>query len=195
MSWQTELQSWMSPTSLQTANAPDVGENAPSSSRLALPAEDGKPLVVTFLRHCGCPFAEKTFLNMRSAASRYKDTIHFVAVSHSDRASTDHWLASLRQSSENGHVAVIVDEEREIHAQWGLGVSSFWHVLNPWSLLSVYRLAKQEGIYNRPTESGTRWQTSGTFAVDGKGKVTWSKPSASADEVPDLEDALKSLAM
>lgn len=92
-------------------------------------------------------------------------------------------------------MAVIVDDERQIYAQWGLGVSSFWHVLNPWSLLSVYRLGKQEGVYNRPTESGTRWQTSGSFAVDGKGKVTWSKPSASADEVPDFKDALNSLEM
>ncbi|KAF2445702.1 hypothetical protein P171DRAFT_484369 [Karstenula rhodostoma CBS 690.94] len=193
MSWQTELQSCMSPTSVQTANPPDVGEIAPSSSRLTLPAQDGKPLVLTFLRHCGCPFAEKTFLNMRSAASRHKHVIHFVAVSHSDRASTDQWLASLPQSSENSHVAVIVDDEREIYAQWGLGVSSFWHVLNPWSLFSVYMLGRQDGIYNRPTKSGTRWQTSGSFAVDGKGKVAWSKPSASADEVPDFEDVLNSL--
>lgn len=137
----------------------------------------------------------KHFCTCASAAARHKDTIHFVAVSHSDRSSTDHWLASLPQSPDNGDVTVIVDAEREIFAQWGLGVSSVWHVLNPWSLLSVYRLGKEDGIYNRPTESGTRWQTSGSFAVDGNGKVTWSKPSASADEVPDFEDALRSLAM
>lgn len=60
--------------------------------------------------------------------------------------------------------------------------------------MSVYRLAKQEGIHNRPTESGTRWQTSGSFAVDREGKVTWSKPSTSADEVPDFDVALESFA-
>jgi hypothetical protein len=130
---------------------------------------------------------------MRSAAARHKEDIHFVAVSHSDRASTDHWLASLPKFSENMDVDIIVDDQRQIYAQWGLGVSSIWHVLNPWSLVSVYRLGRQEGIYNRPTESGTRWQTSGSFAVDGQGKVTWSQPSASADEVPDFDEALKSL--
>jgi hypothetical protein len=136
--------------------------------------------------------AEKTFLNMRSAAARHKEDIHFVAVSHSDGASTDHWLASLPEASENTNVDVIVDEQRQMYAQWGLGVSSIWHVLNPWSLVSVYRLRK-EGICNRPTESGSRWQTSGSFAVDGQGKVTWSQPSASADEVPDFDEALSSL--
>jgi hypothetical protein len=38
---------------------------------------------------------------------------------------------------------VIVDEEREVYAKWGLGISSFWHILNPWSMYSVYTLGKQ----------------------------------------------------
>lgn len=87
----------------------------------------------------------------------------------------------------------IVDDERTMYAEWGLGVSSFWHVLNPTSLFSVYKLGKQEGIWNRPTESGTRWQTSGSFAIDGDGIVRWSHPSESADDMLDFEAALKAL--
>jgi hypothetical protein len=88
---------------------------------------------------------------------------------------------------------MIVDDERNMYADWGLGVSSFWHVLNPWSLYSVYTLGKQKGVWNRPTESGTRWQISGSFAVDAEGVVRWSRPSASADEVPDFGEALRAL--
>jgi len=136
--------------------------------------------------------AEKTFLNMRDVASRHLD-IHFIAVSHSDAPSTGRWLASLPDPSKNSDVTILVDDERELYATWGLGVSSFWHVLSPWSLYSAYKLGKRDSIWNRPTESGTRWQTSGSFAVNGEGIVKWSRPSASADEVPDFEDALPSL--
>jgi hypothetical protein len=39
-----------------------LGTRAPASNKLRLPALDGRPSVVVFLRHCGCPctsFAEK----------------------------------------------------------------------------------------------------------------------------------------
>jgi hypothetical protein len=85
---------------------------------------------------------------------------------------------------------MVVDDDRSIYADWGLGVSSLWHVLNPWSMYSVYSLGKQDHIWNRPTESGTRWQSAGSFAVASDGTVKWSRPSASADDVPDFEEAL-----
>lgn len=88
---------------------------------------------------------------------------------------------------------VIVDADRELYAQWGLGVSSLWHVLNPWSFYSLYRLAFHEKISNRPTESGNRWQTSGSFAVDREGIVRWSRVAKNADEIPDFNEALKAL--
>lgn len=88
---------------------------------------------------------------------------------------------------------MIVDDEREIYAAWGLGVSSLWHVLSPWSLYSVYTLGKQDNIWNRPTESGNRWQRAGSFAVDGDGTVQWSLPGASADHVPDFEEGLRAI--
>lgn len=78
-------------------------------------------------------------------------------------------------------------------ARWGLGMSSLWHVLNPWSLWSVYRLGKEEGIWNRPTESGSRWQTAGSFAIDREGNVKWGRVAQSADEIPKFEDAVKAI--
>ena len=90
-----------------------------------------------------------------------------------------------------GQVKIVVDSDRKLYAQWGLGVSSFWHILNPWSLWSVYRTGREDGIWNKPTESGNRWQTAGSFAVDGQGTVQWSKKAGTADEAVDFEQAVK----
>jgi hypothetical protein len=90
-------------------------------------------------------------------------------------------------------VNVIVDADRELYAKWGVGIGSAWHVLNPWSMYSVYRLGKNEKIWNRPTESGSRWQTSGSFAVDSEGFVRWASVPKSADDIPDFHEAVRSL--
>ncbi|KAE8451255.1 hypothetical protein EG329_004420 [Mollisiaceae sp. DMI_Dod_QoI] len=107
MTFQQELNSWMTPTALTTSPAPEIGAKAPSSQRLPFPAKNGKPTVVAFLRHCGCPFAEKTFASLRTQASKYKD-INFVAVSHSSQESTDKWLISIGGAWD---VNVIVDPD------------------------------------------------------------------------------------
>ena len=59
------LKSWATPPPppIEIAAAPVLGTRAPASNKLRLPALDGRPSVVVFLRHCGCPctsFAEKT---------------------------------------------------------------------------------------------------------------------------------------
>ncbi|KAF2005843.1 hypothetical protein P154DRAFT_551166 [Amniculicola lignicola CBS 123094] len=186
MTWQTELQSWRFPTNITTSGPPAVGQKAPETSKLGGLGKDGKPVVVTFLRHCGCPFAEKTFKSMRDTAPTHPD-IRFIAVSHSDQEATNRWLEALGGPAD---VEVVIDPERESYAAWGLGVTSFWHVLNPWSLYAVYTLGKQDNIWNRDTESGTRWQSSGSFAVGGDGTVKWGGASGSADYVPGFEEAV-----
>jgi hypothetical protein len=92
-----------------------------------------------------------------------------------------------------GDIEVIVDADRKIYGQYGLGVASIWHVLNPWSLGAVFTLARDEKIKNRPTESGTRWQTSGVYAADAQGVVRYSHPSATTDDLGDLEAAVQSV--
>ncbi|KAI4941588.1 hypothetical protein J4E91_010619 [Alternaria rosae] len=188
MTWQTEFWSWMSPPTVQTAEVPAVGQKAPSTPKLTIPAQDGKPTIVSFLRHCGCPFAEKTFLNMRALVPAHPD-IHFIAVSHSDQEATDRWLASLPEPSQNTqpNLSIIVDAEREAYAAWGLGTSSLWHVLG--SIPGTSKLSK-EGISVRPTESGSRWQTAGNFGVDGEGIVRWSRVDGRADDMPDFKEGV-----
>lgn len=133
--------------------------------------------------------AEKTFRQLAHLSNKHPE-VHFIAVSHSDQSATDKWIISV---GGEWSVEVIVDEKRELYAAWGLGVSSAWHVLNPWSMYSVFRLAKDEKIWNKGTESGTRWQTAGTYAVDTDGVVKWGGPAKAADDMPDLRAALKAL--
>jgi len=132
--------------------------------------------------------AEKTYLSLRAIAPAHPD-MDFIAVSHSDQESTDRWLASLPDPSKNtqSNLHIVVDAEREAYAAWGLGTSSLWHILG--SVLGASKL-KEDGINVRSTESGTRWQTAGNFAVDGQGIVKWSRKDERADDMPDFNDGL-----
>ncbi|KAI6911182.1 hypothetical protein KC316_g11047 [Hortaea werneckii] len=236
MSLQQELSSWFAPKppANDDKNAinnekdeddippvPKIGDNPPSVPKLSFQPEpnrnDGgppRPTILAFLRHCGCPFAEKTFLNLRETARNHRGptdrqdaAIDFIAISHSSATATETWLQSLPQAgSEPGNLRVIVDEDLEIYRAWGLGVAGYSHVLSPRALGEVWRLGSEEGIWNRPTESGSRWQVSGFFAVggdeEGEGKenggnggmvVKWGRGAERADDVPDFEEAVRAL--
>lgn len=88
---------------------------------------------------------------------------------------------------------MIVDEERDVYAAWGLGLSSYWYAMNPLAVYNAVQLGKQEGIWNRTVESGSRWQTSGAFAVDRNNVVKWVSVARSSSDVPDLRAALRAL--
>lgn len=121
------------------------------------------------------------------------ENLQCVAVSHSSEEHTQTWLQAVggpnEQNAANG-VTVIADPERSIYATWGLGTSGWLHVLHPTALWHAVQLGRQEGIWNRDTESGNRWQTAGQFAVDGNGVVKWGGPAPRADEPVDWEEAL-----
>jgi hypothetical protein len=85
---------------------------------------------------------------------------------------------------------MIVDADRESYGAWGLGISSFYHVLSPAGLSNLNKLGKEEGIWNRPTESGNRWQTGGNYGVDEDGTVQWSGKHARADDMSDFRDGI-----
>jgi hypothetical protein len=191
MTFNQELNSWFSPSGPEPAEPPALGQKAPETPKLNL--TPGRPTVITFLRHCGCPFAEKSFLNLRDIAKEHYD-VDFVAVSHSDEASTETWLQSLPQASnESSNLRIVVDDKLELYTAWGLGISGWAHALSPFSLYSVWKMGREEGIWNRPTESGSRWQTAGSYAVDREGIVRWGKAAERADDIPDFEDAVGTL--
>ncbi|EMC96815.1 hypothetical protein BAUCODRAFT_490543 [Baudoinia panamericana UAMH 10762] len=192
MSSAQELSSWFAPKGTTTAShVPEVGSQAPTTA--LLPLDTGKPTIIAFLRHYGCPFAEKTYLRLRDCAKQHRD-LDFVAISHSSNEATNTWLKALPQTgSEPGNLRVIVDDKLELYSAYGLGASSFAHVLSPSSFYEVWRMGSQEGIWNRPTESGSRWQTSGFFAIDSEGVVRWGRAAQSADDVPDFEEAAEAV--
>ena len=55
--WGKAFSSWQTPPPPQNpvAEPPKVGGRGPSSVKLKFPAIDGRPVVVVFLRYCGCP--------------------------------------------------------------------------------------------------------------------------------------------
>ena len=56
-------QSWATPAPapVEIASAPVIGRRAPASAKLSLPPNDGRPAVIVFLRHAGCPCQSKSF--------------------------------------------------------------------------------------------------------------------------------------
>ncbi|OAA54423.1 Thioredoxin-like fold protein [Cordyceps fumosorosea ARSEF 2679] len=182
-----EIESLKTPEKKEIAEVPKVGAAAPSSNRIPLP--DGKPTVIVFLRHCGCPFAEKVFKNL-SKLSHEQPGLHCIAVSHSSTETTEKWIPEVGGAWSTD---VVIDEARDLYAQWGLGLSSVWHMSGPSVLYAVYRLGTDEGVWNRPTESGTRWQIGGAFAVDGSGVVRYVHMAQAANDLPDLQAAAQAV--
>lgn len=88
---------------------------------------------------------------------------------------------------------MVVDADRAIYAAWGLGVCGYAHVLSPASFASLFRLGREKNIWNRSTESGSRWQTSGNYAVDANGVIKWGGISTRADDVPEFEEAVEAI--
>jgi hypothetical protein len=72
---------------LELASVPTPGETA---RPLPLELEPGRPAVVAFLRHTGCPFAEATMRALQSAAAGAPD-VRWVAISHAPEQATAAW--------------------------------------------------------------------------------------------------------
>jgi predicted transport protein len=207
MTFQQELSSWNPFNNPQTSvkDVPQVGTQAPSVGPLRIPREDKKPVIISFLRHCGCPcnydlqvrnpiltvaVAEKAFHQLRDIAAK-NTNIHCIAVSHSDQQTTEKWLRDVGGKGDVD-VDVIVDDERELFAAYGLTYSRLWDVINPWSLKAAFDMGK-EGFQVRPTSSGSRWQTAGLFSMDGNGSLTYAHKANTSDDLGDLTEALQSV--
>ncbi|KAF3909805.1 hypothetical protein ABW21_db0201909 [Orbilia brochopaga] len=174
----------------EVAAAVKVGDHYPESEQLTqLKDLNGRPALITFLRHCGCPFAEKTFQTFRHLSDLHPDVL-FLAISHSNPEDTDEWLISVGGTHD---VLVTTDPQRTLYATWGLGFSSFWANMGPMTFWKALKLGSEEMIYNRPTKSGYRWQTAGSFAVDGEGIVRWAHVSTGAADVADFEEGLRAV--
>lgn len=166
------------------ATVPRPGERA---RELPVELEPGRPAIVAFLRHTGCPFAERTMQMLRAAAEREPATL-WLAVSHAPEPQTRAWCEAIGGC---GGVRVVSDPSRRAYAGWGLDQTSLGHFIGRRSLGAVAALAR-EGVRNRHP-AGTRWQSAGTFAVDGHGRIACVQTPTHAGDLPDLDAALASL--
>ncbi|KUJ09282.1 uncharacterized protein LY89DRAFT_701359 [Mollisia scopiformis] len=188
------LKSWTTPppAAVEVAPAPVLGTRAPRdrSGKLELPPLDGRPSIVIFLRHTGCPFAEKTFIEARRLSNKFP-RLSFILVSHASKAATDRWVSQVGGA---WSMTVVVDPEREVYAAWGLGVSTTYHLLNPWTQMAMRRLGTEGGIWAREVDgSANRWLVGGAWGVDEVGTIRYGSASKTADDIPDLVEACKAL--
>jgi hypothetical protein len=178
------LRTFLPPPGTEVAAVPSIGDRAPE---LPAGAPGGRPVVAAFLRHTGCPFAEWTARELRTAAER-DPQIAWVAVSHAPPEATAEWAEAVGGLP---GVTLLSDPERRSYAAWGLGRSSLGHFAGRRSLAQVAKLARQ-GVRNRHPH-GTRWQQAGTFAVDADGIVRWRHVPEHAGHLPDLAEAASAL--
>lgn len=172
------------PRPRETAPRPELGAPAPPLDGL----HPGRPAVIAFLRHVGCPFAEATVKRMVALAPAHRG-VDFIAVTHSDERPSRKWCEAFGGS---GDIQVIADPPRGDYAAWGVGLSDREHFSGKDSLRSVMRLL-DEGIHNR-WASGNRWQAAATFAVDAMHTVRWRHFPRHAGELPELGDAIAAIA-
>jgi hypothetical protein len=179
-------QTFLKPRPVATAPPLAVGDRAPVSPALAA-RRPGRPAVVAFLRHVGCPFAEATVRDQARLAAAHSE-IDFLAVTHSGDAPSQKWCSSFGGAA---GVAIVADPDRAHYAAWGVGLSDREHFAGKASLAGVVRLLDR-GIHNR-WASGSRWQAAATFAVDAAGIVRWHHAPGHAGDLPPLDDAVAAL--
>ncbi len=177
-----DLRTFLPPADRHTAEPPGRGRPAPGLGGHEAP---GCPQIVAFLRHTGCPFAERTFRDLRDRAADHPE-LCFLAVSHSPEAATGEWCEAV---GGRGDVDLVIDEERSLYAAWGLGRSSLGHFMGLASLRAVGEQARR-GVRNRHPH-GTRWQQAGTFGLDPEGTVCWRHLPEHAGDLPDLRAAVR----
>jgi hypothetical protein len=179
-----DLRTFLPARELAVGPVPQPGDRAPELP--GMPA-DGRPAIVAFLRHTGCPFAEQTLRMLREQAAG-SPGVRWIAVSHAAPEGTSRWCAAVGGA---GAVDILNDPSRLTYAAWGLGRTTLGHFAGMRSLAAAASLARQ-GIRNRHP-SGTRWQSAGTFALDGDRVVRWRHLPEHAGDLPDLEQALQAL--
>jgi hypothetical protein len=174
---------FLKPKARPVAAPLELGAVAPPLSAI----RTGRPAVVAFLRHVGCPFAEATVRQLAALAAAHPG-IDFIAVTHSRDQPSRSWCDAFGGA---GSVILVADPDRAHHASWGVGLSDSKHFAGPDSMAALRRLL-DDGIHNR-WASGNRWQAAATFAVDGTGVVRWHHLPRHAGELPPLDEAVAAL--
>jgi hypothetical protein len=180
-----DLRTFVRPDRPRVVPLPEIGRPAPPLP--GAPPALGRPRIVAFLRHVGCPFAELTMKTLDEASGRHPE-VQFLAVSQGTPAATRRWCAELQMGY---GVMVIDDPGRDVFVAWGLGLTSLRHFLGIRSVGRALSLATR-GIRNRHP-SGNRWQQAGTFGIDAAGTLRWMHLPEHAGDLPDVEAAVRAV--
>lgn len=142
-------------------------------------------------------------------------------MSHSSRDATKKWLDLLGGA---WNVEVLIDEDRAMYAAWGLGLGSVWYMFNPTTQMQGWKekgwlgekvagslartgsfgpgaggpkpgAAAADETEGPSTALGNKWQQAGVFAIDGRGTVVYSEKAARADDLMNLDFAVKALSL
>lgn len=73
---------------------PKVGDAAPSLPSVSWAAPGRKGTLVAFVRHCGCPFAEKETTDLMRIA-KAEEGVQVVVIAHSERDIAQAWFESI----------------------------------------------------------------------------------------------------
>ncbi|CAC9887865.1 unnamed protein product, partial [Aureobasidium pullulans] len=179
-------------SSPSVAALPEVGEQAPAKvGSVDLKSGGGRPTLLAFVRHCGCPFAEKE-VQLLGAESRKNEKLHVVIVQHSDEATTQQ--CGKKAFPDSKRYTLIADPERKAYAAWGVGSLGWGGMVNGGVMEALKSLKESDGIDLRPTGVGSyRWQNSGGFAVDSAGTIRWRKIANDSSDMCDYSEAAKTI--
>ncbi|THX04627.1 hypothetical protein D6D17_05585 [Aureobasidium pullulans] len=179
-------------SSPSVAALPEVGEQAPARvGSVDLKSGGRRPTLLAFVRHCGCPFAEKE-VQLLGAESRKNEKLHVVIVQHSDEATTQQWFEDIggkKAFPDSQRYTLVADPERKAYAAWGVGSLGWGGMVNGGVMEALKSLKESDGIDLRPTGVGSyRWQNSGGFAVDSAGTIRWRKIAKDSSDIGGKDD-------
>ncbi|THY82249.1 hypothetical protein D6C95_08827 [Aureobasidium pullulans] len=182
-------------SSPSVAALPEIGDQAPARvGSVDLKSGGGRPTLVAFVRHCGCPFAEKE-VQLLGAESRKNEKLHVVIVQHSEEATTQQWFEDIggkKAFPDSKRYTLVADPERKAYAAWGVGSLGWGGMVNGGVMEALKSLKESDGIDLRPTGVGSyRWQNSGGFAVDSAGTIRWRKIAKDSSDMCDYSEAAK----
>ncbi|KAF2153350.1 hypothetical protein K461DRAFT_278168 [Myriangium duriaei CBS 260.36] len=175
---------------------PELGDAAPSALGPVSFSTSTSPCLVAFVRHCGCPFAEKE-VRLLAEASQQNPGLHVVIVQHSPEEQTKDWFERIGGHNlfpDPGRVTLVADPTREKYAAWGVGQLGWTQMVNGDVARKLHKQKLEEGLdITKGDWSNYRWQNSAGFAVDGQGKITWRKLATDSSDICDYVEAAGSL--
>ncbi|KAL0489992.1 HTH-type transcriptional regulator y4qH [Acrasis kona] len=176
---------------------PKVGDQASKDERLAL----SKKSIVAFVRHCGCPFAEKTTSWLLEISASHP-SLDIIVITHANEQDSKDWLDLVEKNAidsgkkvDKNSIKMVCDPDRTLYHKWGIGsLPTLGSMFGSGVMNELSELKDKEGIQNTETKAGSaRWQNSGSFAVDDNQIIKWAHVAKDAADVSNFNEALQSL--